>query len=301
MGQKWNLVTDFHAINPLNTTTGRPFVTSLGTLLVPLWSVLYYTEGVSWFSIVRSEDDGATWQTAYCSETQTYGNHFFQSPIDGSIYIGVGIGGGGNRGIISYTPSEATLLKSDDDGRSWKNCFHVGTPTALYDGVVTEEGIVVVSARERCSVFVRKPLQDWNEIVLDKMVRCLGATDDTLVLSNDDAVFSSVDSGFTWERHDAPFSPLVLRYPTPHRKRILLTSVGSKSLLVELSQDFQDWRVRNDLTKAAGTRYLARMAVLGECAFLGDEIEAGVLLKVDLAEEDVAHSHDSIGLESLQP
>ena len=213
-GSTWKDLVDFHSIDERNTTTGQPFITREGIILVPTWDVTYYTEGHTSLAIYRSGDEGATWEQVYCNPIATYGNHFFQNSVDGTLYIGIGIGGGGHFGNINYTPHQAMLLKSTNLGKTWTPCLTVESSTSLYSGIVTSNGTLMVTAREKKSVFFsRDSGKSWHEQVLGKKARCITQMNEYVMVTSDSTVFLSEDEGKTWRSHPFPLQGVCLRYP----------------------------------------------------------------------------------------
>ena len=281
-GESWIELADFYSMNPKNTTTGQPFTLVDGTLLVSLWDRDFYEFGRTSLAICRSEDGGRSWEETYSNSAATYGNHFFQNGQDGTIYLCAGLGGGGSEGRVSFAPAKGLLLRSRDTGRSWEACLGVDGPTALYDGVVIDD-IVIVSARDRGSVFRSEDNGGtFHEIRFGRATRNVERIGDNVVVSSDGALFVSCDEGRSWVRKDSPLKNLAMRYPTPIRDKIAVTGVGWRSFVLTTDLRRNKWNVILDATRVAHTRLMARMTVTKDYLFLGDEMETGMLLKADV-------------------
>lgn len=282
-GETWIEIVDFNSLESLNTTTGQPFITREGIILVPTWNASYYDSGKMWLAIYRSGNEGETWEKVYFNPIATYGKHFFQSHFDATLYIGVGIGGGGHLGRINYTPNKAMLLKSENLGNTWKPCLKVNSPTSLYSGVVTDKGNVIVTAREKKSVLISRDAgKTWNEKVLGKTARCINQIKDYLIVSSDSTVFLSKDDGKTWVPHIFPIKGLFLRYPTLYHDKILMSCSGWASLIVSLNKKC-DWSIAFDATRRFRSKTFMRIVQLGNYLFLGDEKDTGTLVRVNIS------------------
>lgn len=282
LGKSWEEIADFCSMDKRNTTTGQPFVTDEGLIFVPTWNAGFYTCGETWFAMYRSEDQGLSWEKVYEDEKGTYGNHFFQNSIDSSLYIGVGVEGGGDTHRIRYTPAKSYLLKSGDGGKTWNKVLLVDYPTALYSGAAVNEKTVLVAAREKKSVFrSMNGGNSWSEISIGKAARNVSFIEEwgKLVLTSDDSIFLS-ENGTIWNRVSSPVKGLVLRYPTFYEGKIYMTGAGWRRSYV-ISTDLNNWHIAFDATKREKSNLFLRMAMLGGYIFLGDEID-GVLLGVKL-------------------
>jgi len=263
-----------------NTTTGQPFVTNEGAIFVPVWSASFYTQGNTWIAIYSIEKDGASWQKVYEDTRGTYGKHFFQDVDDGSLYIGVGVGGGGSRGRVSSAPAKSYLLKSIDLGRTWRKVLEVDDPTALYSGTALDD-TVLVAAREKKSVFRSVDGGDsWTETYVGYSARNISYIEELrkFIITSDSCLFVSND-GLAWAQVSCRMKGLVLRYPTLYKGRIYITGVGWRSYII--STDLNRWYIAFDATKVTGSNLFARMAILDDYIFLGNEMN-GALLRVKL-------------------
>jgi photosystem II stability/assembly factor-like uncharacterized protein len=283
-GQTWNEIADFHSMDKRNTTTGQPFITQQKVICVPVWSANFYNYGETWFAIYRSEDQGSSWEKVYEDRKGTYGKHFFQDPDNGYLYIGVGVGGGGYGGKTSCTPAQTYLLKSEDLGKTWKKILKINYPTALYSGVAFDK-TVFVTAREKGSIFKSVDGGDtWSEISLGSPLRNLEYVKELqkFIASSDCSIFVSKD-GVKWSQFKIPIKWLILRYPTFHKGKVYLSGVGGRSYVV--STDLSRWYILLDATKITGSNFLARMVIINDRIFLGDELN-GILLCVEIPSEE---------------
>ena len=272
---------DFYSINPKNSTTGQPFVTREGIILVPVWDSGFYEFGRTWLAIYRSQDGGLTWREVYSNLTASYGNHFFQGDREDEIYLCSGMGGGGFGGSVSYTPAKGLLLKSSDSGKSWGVCFKVDRPTAIYDGIAFGRTLLV-SARELKSIFRSEDdCENWSEIRLGGAARSVSKIGGSIIVSSDSAIFISRDDGRTWAKRNSPIRNIVLRYPTAFRDKVLMTGVGWRSLILATDLEGNRWGVAFDVTKAVPKSLMARLAIAGDYLFVGDELKTGALLRID--------------------
>ena len=279
-GESWSKIADFHSMDKRNTTTGQPFVTNERLIFVPVWSASFYTHGNTWIAIYKSEEHGTSWKKVYEDTRGTYGKHFFQSSTDGTLYIGVGVGGGGSKGRISSTPAKSYLLKSTDLGKTWRKVLKVDYPTSLYSGATLDETILV-AARERKSVFRSVDGGDsWTETYVGKSARNVSYIKELqkFVMTSDSCIFVSND-GLTWVQVYSRMKGLILRYPTLYKGRIYMTSVGWRSHVI--STDLNKWYITFDATKVTGSNLFARMAMVDDYVFLGNETN-GALLRVKL-------------------
>jgi photosystem II stability/assembly factor-like uncharacterized protein len=281
-GQTWRELADFHAMDKIHTTTGQPFVTERGIIFVPVWNAGFYTNGVTSFAIYRSEDRGSNWEKVYYDPLGTYAKHFFSNETGDTIYLGVGVNGGGLGGRIKYTPDESYLIKSEDYGRTWKKCLRVKYPTALYSGIVLDHETLLVTAREGKSVFRSvNEGKSWSRIPLSKPARCIAKIGDVTIISSDNAIFASHDDGLNWKMHNTFVKGLALRYPSQLGDKILMIGAGWRSLVLAAYKNVNEWLVIFDGTRVTGSRYMLRMSILKNSIFLGDEFE-GKLLKVPI-------------------
>jgi len=279
LGNSWIELANFHSMDPRNTTTGRPFISKEGSIMIAVWDAGFYEFGRTWLSIYRS-DDGQSWESVYENPDATYGNHFFESDCDGEIYLCAGAGGGGSKGKVRYAPAKGLLLRSQDFGRHWEPCLEVEGPTALYDGTALGETLLV-SARERGSIFRKEGKEEaWSEVHLGQAARNLARIGQRVVVSSDSAIFVTSDRGHTWIKRTAPVRNVVLRYPTLFRDRVITAGVGWRSLVLAIDLDQNKWTVPLDITEIAHTRFMSRLAITPAHLFLGDEGETGSLLRV---------------------
>ena len=94
--------------------------------------------------------------------------------------------------------------------------------------------------------------------------------------------FLTRDEGETWIKLNSPLRNLAFRYPMPFQDNIVVTGVGWRSLVLRADVGRNQWRVIFDATKAVSTKLMARMAMVGDYLFLGDEMETGKLLRVNI-------------------
>lgn len=281
LGESWIELADFHSMNSRNTTTGQPFISKEGVILVSLWDAGFYQFGKTWLAVYRSEDGGRSWVEAHSNSAATYGNHFFQNQRDGAIYLCAGLGGGGSEGRVSFAPARGLLLRSRDSGKSWQVCLEVDGPATFYDGVAIGETLLV-SARGRRSVFRSEDNgETFCEIPLNGESRNVRRIGQNVVVSSDGALFTSCDDGRTWIKKNSPLKNLALRYPTPFEDMVVVTGVGWRSLVLATDLEWNKWWVILDATRVAHSKLMARMAITKNSLFLGDEMEIGALLRVD--------------------
>ena len=282
-GESWTLVFDFLAADRRHATTGQPYVSRTGLILVPVWDSGYYEFGRTGLAIYRSGDFGATWDCVYFNAHLTYGKHFFPGSRDGELYLCAGLGGGGAHGKVAFTPHMGVLLHSDDSGLNWDVCFQVESPTALYDGVVAND-ILFATARERQSLFQSDNRgRTWCEVRLPRSARSIATVGSRIAVSSDSAIFVSDNAGHTWTTITCPIRSLVFRYPTgldDDERHVVMTAVGWRSLLLGTDLLEREWWVAADLSRILGAVSLTRLATLGDFLFLGDEGVAGVLIRV---------------------
>lgn len=284
-GRSWNEIADFHFMDKRNTTTGQPFVTDEGVIFVPVWSASFYTHGGTWFAIYKSEDQGVSWEKVYEDPKGTYANHFFQSPANGCVYIGVGVGGGGSEGRISYRPAQSYLLKSTDLGRTWSKVLTVDYPTALYSGTTVNDKTVLVSAREKKSIFRSVDgCNSWSEIRINNIARSVSYIPELsrFVVTSNSSIFIS-DDGSKWIRVSAPIKWSSLRYPKLYKRKLYMTGDAGHSYVI--STDLNKWYLSFDVTKEIGREGFARMTMINDYMFLGGELN-GFLLRVKLPIEN---------------
>jgi len=279
-GQSWFQLADFHSLDKRNTTTGQPFITSDGTILVPTWNSSFYTHGTLWFAIYKGNKHGSSWLKVYEDLGGTYGKHFFESPT-GDLYIGVGIGGGGTKGRISSRPNKSYLLKSEDMGKTWKKILRVSYSTSLYSGVALNDETVLVTAREKKSLFLsRNSGETWSEIHVGNVTRSASYVEELhkIVVTSNSAIFTSNDA-LHWTRLNAPIKGLILRYPTFYKGKLYMSHAGWHGYIV--STDLSKWYLSYDVTKETGSNLGARMVILNDYVFVGDESN-GTLIRIGL-------------------
>jgi photosystem II stability/assembly factor-like uncharacterized protein len=252
-------------------------------MLLGVWDARYYEFGTCGLAIYRTQDDGATWQQVFFDGEMTYGKHFFSGTNQDELYLCAGAGGGGAGGAVAFTPDEGVVLKSTDSGRTWHRCLAAESPTSVYDGIAWR-GSVLVTARERCSVF--RSIDDgvsWQERSLSLPARTIGAVGDRLIVTSDSAVFVSTDGGETWSMCRAPIRGLVLRYPigVPGTEgEIIVSAVGWRSLLLRVDLASNEWFIAADFTAFLRSASMTRLALSGDFVFAGDESASGVLMRV---------------------
>ena len=278
-GESWDQIADFQSMDKRNTTTGQPFITTEGVIFIPVWNAGFYTRGTTWFAIYRSEDNGSSWKKVYQDIEGTYAKHFFQDTSDGSVYIGVGIGGGGAKNRVRYAPAKSYLLKSTDFGMTWQRVLEVDYPTSLYCGTAFN-GMVLATAREKKAVFRSVDGgNSWFEIYLGNIARSATYVEELekTVISSNSSIFVSSD-GSSWIRIKAPIIGLALRYPTFYKGQLYMTGVGYGSSYV-ISTNLSKWQVIFDEKERTGNNFFARMAIANDYIFLGGELN-GVLFRV---------------------
>lgn len=279
-GESWNEVANFYFMDRRNTTTGQPFVTRDGIIFVPIWSVGFYTHGTPGFAIYKSNDSDLSWYKIYEDSEGTYGKHFFQSP-DGYLYIGVGLGGGGSNGRVSSTPGRSYLLRSGDMGKTWGKILKVDYPTALYSGVVLNDKTILVTAREKRSLFLSENGgKTWKEVPVGNTARSISYIEELrkIVVTSNSALFIS-GNVVNWTQLRTPINGLMLRYPTWYRGKLYMSGVGWHSYVI--STDLNKWYLSLDITRETRSNLAARMAVLGDYVFVGDEAN-GTLVRANL-------------------
>ncbi len=281
---KKNIVTvfDFYQLNKRATTTGQPFITQDGTFLIPVWNVCFYTQGVTYFAIYRS-NDGYDWQKVYEDLDGTYAKHFFQNPNNGDIFIGVGIKGGGKNGKISYTPDRVYLLKSVDEGKTWNKVLKIDHPTAMYDGAVIDDKTLIVTLREMKSIAKSNDAgNSWSIDYLGSTARNITymKDDEKIILSSDSSLYLSPSEQINWEKINIPFKGLALRYPKVYNDMILMTGVGWGSFLFAVNKLDPSIFYYLDLTKMSNSNYMARMSMFDDTLLIGDELETGSLISI---------------------
>lgn len=279
-GESWTELADFHSMNKRNTTTGQPFVSTDSSIFVPVWNAGFYTHGVLGLAIYRSDDKGVSWIKMYEDLHDTYGKHFFESP-EGDLYLGVGQGGGGTDGKVSPRPGKSRLLLSRDTGQNWEEILSVNYPTALYSGVALDNETVLVAAREKKSLFLSPDGgKTWKETHLGHKTRSVSYVKELskIVVSSDSALFIS-DDVVKWSRFDIPVKGLMLRYPTWHEGRLYMSGVAWRSYIV--STDLNTWALNHDVTRETSSNLGARMTMLDDNIFIGDEAN-GTLIRVEL-------------------
>lgn len=279
-GESWSEVADFHLLDKRNTTTGQPFVTDRGAIYVPTWSAGFYTHGETWFAIYKSADQGSVWKKVYEDTKSTYGKHFFENSAECSLFLGVGVGGGGTDSKIASTPAKSYLLKSIDAGETWTKVLDVNYPTAIYSGTAAKNQTILVAAREKKSVFRSVDGGcSWTEVTLGNTARNVSYIKELneFIVTSDNCIFASRD-GVTWVKINSPIK-LLLRYPIFRNGKLYMTGVGWRSLVI--STDLKKWYVTFDATKFTGSNLFARMAIMNDYIFIGDEMN-GMLLRVKL-------------------
>ena len=278
-GVKFAPIVDLMGCDPRATTTGQPFLTSRGTILVPAWDVDFYDKGATYCSIFRSGDGGSTWDKVFEDEDGTYANHFFESADGKHLFIGVGRGGGGRDGVIRFTPASSYLLKSKDDGRSWFTVLEYDKPSSLYQGVALTDDLVYVTTREQRSlVRLAMPSGAWREESFRTMTRCVEYVPELqrFVISGDGCIYTSTDTE-AWERIIAPVRG-PLRYPFFCDGMVYVATAQFPFSV--LATDFKRWYMVHDFSRVV-TSPVTRVAVLGDHIYTGSEFE-GYFLKSPL-------------------
>ncbi|UCC32936.1 MAG: hypothetical protein JSW53_03840, partial [Candidatus Bathyarchaeota archaeon] len=150
-------------------------------------------------------------------------------------------------------------------------------PTALYSGITFGDGKILATAREKKSVFKSKDGGDsWSEVEIGNIARSISYIEglDKTILTSDNSIFLSSDEGTSWTRLNSPILGLALRYPTFYKDKLYMTGVGWRSLVI--STNLNQWHLNFDLTHETGSKFVARMAVLNDFIFLGDELNGAL-------------------------
>jgi len=279
-GSSWEVAGEFFTGDHRQSTTGQPFLTSMGTILVPVWDVDFYTHGRTYFSIQRRGAAESRFEKVYEDTDGTYANHFLETEGGAEVFIGVGVKGGGAEGKVRFTPGSGYILRSKDDGRTFEEVLRYDKPCSLYQGVQTRNGGVFWSTRGQKSLI---DLERGTEVAVGDATRCLAFVEalDTFVMTSNSAIFLSSDAA-DWRKVPFPLPGYALRYPTMVGGRLLFTAVGWRSLLV--AYEGGRWFLVNELSGATRSTF-ARMARFKDVVLCGSEFD-GKLLKfsaVDLA------------------
>lgn len=278
---EWKKVGEFSGQDPRQSTTGQPFLTSRGTILVPVWDVDFYTHGRTYFCIQRRGAEGSRFEKVYEDTDGTYANHFLETAGGAGVFIGVGVKGGGAEGKVGFTPGSGYILGSTDDGRTFERVLRYDKPCSLYQGVQTRGGSVLWSTRGQKSLI---DLESGTETALGDATRCVAFVEalDTFVMTSNSAIFLSADAA-DWRKVPFPLPGYALRYPTLVGGRLLFTAVGWRSLLV--AYEGGKWLLVKELSGATRSTF-ARMALFKDVVLCGSEFD-GKLFRFsvrDLAE-----------------
>lgn len=282
-GSFWETAGEFFTGDERQSTTGQPFMTSRGTVLVPVWDVDFYTHGRTYFCIRRRGPEQRGFEKVYEDTDGTYANHFLETAGGAAVFIGVGVEGGGAEGKVGFTPGSGYILRSMDDGRTFERVLRYNKPCSLYQGVQTRNGSVLWSTRGQKSLI---DLETGTETLLDDATRCVAFVEalDTFVVTSNSAIFLSPDAA-CWRKVPFPLPGYALRYPTLVGGRLLFTAVGWRSLLVAYGYEGGTWFLVKELTGVTRSTF-ARMALFKDVVLCGSEFD-GKLLKLpvrDLAE-----------------
>lgn len=286
-GSDWVVAGEFLTADHRQSTTGQPFLTSRGSILVPVWDVDFYTHGRTYFCIQRRGAEGSRFEKVYEDTDGTYANHFLETAGGAAVFIGVGVKGGGAEGKVGFTPGSGYVLRSTDDGRTFERVLRYDKPCSLYQGVQTRNGGVLWSTRGQRSLI---DLGSGTETAVGDATRCLAFVEplDTFVMTSDSAIFVSSDAA-DWRKVPFPLPGYALRYPTLVGGRLLFTAVGWRSLLV--AYEGGRWFLVKDLSGATRSTF-ARMALFKGVVLCGSEFD-GKLLKFSV--RDLAEGGKRIG------
>jgi len=168
-------------------------------------------------------------------------------------------------------------------GQTWKEILRLDYPTALYSGVALDNKTVLVAAREKKSLFLSvNGGKTWKELRMGNSMRNVAYIKELhkIIVTSNSALFISNDA-ISWTRLNAPIKGLILRYPTWYKRKLYMSSVGWWRGYI-VSTNLNNWYLSFDVTKETGSNLGARMALLGDYMFIGDEAN-GTLLQTKLS------------------
>jgi hypothetical protein len=272
-GLDWEKIGDFHAADTRQSTTGQPFITSHGTMLVPVWDVDFYTQGKTFFSIHRCGRDEDRFEKVFEDENGTYANHFMENAAGESVYLGVGVKGGGAEGKIGFTPGSGYILRSSDDGRRFEKVLTYSRPCSLYQGFQVGNGDILFTTRGQKSLV---NVSRNTELAVGEATRCVAYIRewDCFVMTGNSCILLSTDA-VQWSRVAFPLTGYALRYPTWVGGKVLFTAVGWRSLLV--AYDSGRWFLVRDLTRETCSTF-ARMALFKDMLLCGSEFDGKLVI-----------------------
>jgi len=126
--------------------------------------------------------------------------------------------------------------------------------------------------------------RSWTETYVGETTRSVSYIKELrkFVMTSNSCIFISKD-GLTWIQVNSRMKGLILRCPTLYEGKIHMASVGWRSYVI--STDLNKWYITFDATKATGSNLFARMAMVDDYVFLGNEGD-GTLLRVKLPTDD---------------
>ncbi|MDD5016015.1 MAG: hypothetical protein PHW73_13135, partial [Atribacterota bacterium] len=268
---------DLYALDSRNTSTGQPFITLYGSIIVPCWSVRYYDLKTPWFAIYRYS--GGVWIKVYEDINGSYASHIGQDPVTFSLYLGY------------HDPKnfKGRVLKSSDDGVTWSVVYDAAETSnndAITYSCAAYNNIVIATKRDK-KTYVRSINGglSWTEsAVLPTPMRTVNIINDLDLsfITGDNNVYYSRDFFLTYKRIKIQSNggDWVIRYPIRVGGRLLLDMVTGESVLVIASKDLLHTAVPVFSIDGAGAG-ASRISGYGDFLFVSSDLN-GTLTRISL-------------------
>jgi hypothetical protein len=269
---------DLYALDSRNTTTGQPFITLDGSILVPCWSVDYYDTKNPWFAIYRYAD--GVWSKVYEDASGSYCSHIGQDPVTRYIYAGY------------HQPAtyRSRVIKSTDDGATWVLVYdniEASESNAIIYSCAAFKNNVIATKREK-RVYIRSSNGGgaWTESGdLGVRTRSVAIYNDLGLsfIGSDNQLFYSRDYFATYKRiriqSGAGF--WALRYPIMVGGRLLLSTDDARGSTVILASRDLYHTVTPVFSLKGGEDCFPRISGYGDFLFIGAECY-GTLTRITL-------------------
>jgi hypothetical protein len=213
---------DLYATDSRNTTTGQPFITLDGSVLVPCWSVNYYSTREPWLAIYRYAN--GVWSKVYEDASGSYCSYICQDPVTKYIYA------------VYHQPATyaSRVIKSTDDGQTWSIVYNVTESSEInartYSISAYNNNVIATKRDKRTFIRSTNGGSTWTESsVLPIPTRSVNILPDLglSIITSDNYIYYSRDFFATYNRIriQSGGGYWVFRYPIRVGGWLLLSAV----------------------------------------------------------------------------
>jgi hypothetical protein len=269
---------DLYAFDSRNTTTGQPFITLDGSILVPCWSVDYYATKKPWLAIYRYAN--GAWSKVYEDASGSYCSHIAQDHVTRALYTGY------------HQPAtyRSRVIKSTDDGATWALVYdnaEVSSSNAIIYSCAAFNNNVIATKRDK-HTYIRSSNGGgaWTESGnLGANMRTVAIYYDLGLsfIGSDNYLFYSRDYFATYKRIRIQSGTgfWAFRYPIRVGGRLLLsTDDGRRSTVILASRDLYHTVTPVFSVESSGSNF-PRISGYGDFLFVGSDYY-GTLTRITL-------------------